>query len=297
MIDMKTNLQSQLHTPTVRPLNRKAVRAHSFIVAASFFSLLAVGCATLRDDTSGKGATFLRAGETVVIVPGDPSPALGWFDWNMTKSPCERAKECPSGVGVATMKAVSDWVERTGGLEAAVLAMAVVAPASVVAAGEYAVRTAQGPLLNVPRDQAAAAVPAFYHAAIDAESHRKVPELIRKRMIASADYRVVLLQSHLEPNPPDSSVILQVEILNLALRRSSHFSQRLEFSAVAYEKMTCARSGEPLGRTAVKYAGGKKRAFRFEDWTADEASLLREELDRSQVALADGIVQELLLPR
>jgi hypothetical protein len=296
-MNARHQIEAQLELPIVPLLDPRDVRSQPFIVAAGLFSLLVGGCATLPEERRRQSVPALSPGETIVIVAGPPSPAWVGFDWRITKSPREKAKEPPSGVGVATMTAVTDWVESTGVLEAAVFAMVVAVPASVIALGEYAVRTAQDPLSHVPRDQAAAAVPIFYHVAIEAESHRKVPELICKRMVASAHHQVVLLESPNELNPADSSVILQVEILNLALRRSSYFSGRLEFSATAYAKMTCARSGEILSSAPVKYTGGKKRAFRFSDWTADEASLLREELNRSQVALADGIVQELLLPR
>jgi len=50
-----------------------------------------------------------------------------------------------------------------------------------------------------------------------------------------------------------------------------------------------------IASSVVEYAGGKERAFLFEQWAADDARLLRRELEHSETVFADRIFEDLFL--
>jgi hypothetical protein len=166
---------------------------------------------------------------------------------------------------------------------------AVAAPFATLALGESVAAAAHGAVARVSPREVESAIPTFQRVSAALQREQPLSELVGARILASTSHPVRMPGPRHEP--VDSGAILEVQLLNLALCRTSHFSRKFELRATGHAKATCAQSGERLATFTMRHAGGRRRALRIERWAADDGSLLKEELERALGNMADQVVQ------
>jgi hypothetical protein len=279
-------------------LEEVAMRGMDFGCGVVALSLLAAGCGTPPHSTRATERNLLLDPHEIIwVVPADGPPAPVSFDREIQNSACERARAVSSGpAGRATQK-MTDWMmdHAPDGPEAAYMApgLALVVPFAAMALGETTVRAVQGALTQVAPEDVEAAIPIFYQAVVATDTKREVSKLICDRISAVTGHPAILLESPREVQPGRPGAVLQVEILKTALHRISYFSEKLEFQTISYVKLARSPSGEPIASAIVPYSSGKEHAFRFEDWAANDACLLRQELQYASSTLAETSFRQL----
>ncbi len=290
---MKTSLRS-LRPTGIRGTFCSLKPAHVSLLFLAVLLVFQSGCATRRDSSVGLACPPRPNLGTIGVAPGERTVHVWFHSESHRVSASSEAKAGAvgafSGELCETARTVAG-ADRVGPFMAAPFLAAMF----VQSVGATIGGAINGAAQSVPKELAEKSARQFRDAAPREEVRHRLQALaldaVRQRTTGQ-----VLRLAHphwLEPKPRGVTTLLQAEYVSLRLHNHPASAQQ-EFRATGYATLIAVAPGSKLDSAVVEYRSGRDRTHTLAEWAANDAQLLREELERCHQNMAEQLVARLL---